>query len=67
MNEQRLNVASTGDSLLADDHQNIVRIRSQIQRDAQRWARQGVVFEGVSCDRVGTTVDVYLVKGNGYE
>jgi hypothetical protein len=67
VNKEQLIVASTGDSLLIDDLQSIVRIRSQIRRDAQRWARQGLVFEGVSCDRVETTDDVYIVRGSGYE
>jgi hypothetical protein len=67
VNNEHYVVASTGDSLRIDGPQNTVRIRSQMRSDAHRWARQGLVFEGVLCDRVETSADLYLVNGSGYE
>jgi hypothetical protein len=67
LTDQRWVVASTGDCLRVSAEFPLNRIREQIQRDASRWARQGLTFDGVSCDRDESAADVYVVDGKGYQ
>jgi hypothetical protein len=60
-------VDSTGDRLVtADEKEPVGRIRDRMRRDATRWAKQGLTFEGVNFER-SDSGDHYVIKGDGYE
>ena len=62
-------VDSTADRLHTDDDIPPGKMRERMRRDATRWARQGLVFEGVRVDRdpaASSSTPSYVIAGDGY-
>lgn len=60
-------IGATDDVVTTHDDVPPGRMRDRLRRDAARWSKQGLTFEGVTCDLLPGTVDCYVVKGDGYE
>ena len=59
-------VGASEDRLETDDDVPLRRLRDRVRSDSKRWARTGLVFEGVESDFLPGSLDEFVITGQGY-